>query len=55
MSRAFRGRPVLSDQGRAVGRDRSVGLVPEQELGDAGAGEGVDEAEEDREDHDRDD
>ena len=43
---ALRRRPVLADEGRAVGGDRAVGLMGEQELGDAGPGEGVDETEE---------
>ena len=47
VARATCCRPVLADEGGPVGGDRPVGLVLEQHLGDPGAGEGVDEPEED--------
>ena len=52
---AARLRPVLADEPRTVRRDGAVCLAPEEGLGDPGAGEGVQEAEEDSEDQDRDD
>ena len=50
MSWALGGGPVLADEGGAVGGERPVGLVTEEELGDPGAGEGVHEPEEDQAD-----
>ena len=45
MSRALHLGPVLADQGGAVLGDRAVGLVLEEQLGHAGAGQRVDETE----------
>ena len=55
MTGAARLRPVLADEPRTVRREGAVCLAPEEGLGDPGAGEGVQEAEEDGEDDDRDD